>query len=384
MSKFKISKGVIMSRKRNFIFSLTCGFVFYFVPQINAQLLKGPYLIYSGINTEMNVLWQTDNHDDCEISWGLDQSCSTGKAQTHLKSEHNQHKFKITGLTPGSKYYYRVSQGQDSYAGSFRAAPDSEANSVEFLVYGDTRTNPDRQDEVCRNILATLAENPDYQTFILHVGDWASGNTDKDWAAEFFNRTYSNNISMQANLPIAGCRGNHETRKGIAFEEYWPYPYKAGGLYWSFDYGPAHIAIIDQYTNYSSGSAQLEWLTQDLINSTKKWKFILLHEPGWSAGSSNKDVQAHIQPLCEKYGVQVVFSGHKHYYSRAIVQGVQHLTIGTGGAPFRSPKSIKSKLAAFKTNTLGYARISIFGNTLNYEMLRSPDNTVIDTFTIQR
>ena len=51
----------------------------------------------------------------------------------------HQHKFKITALQPGNKYYYRISQGQNSYNGSFRTAPYSNATSVEFLAYGDTR-----------------------------------------------------------------------------------------------------------------------------------------------------------------------------------------------------------------------------------------------------
>ena len=337
----------------------------------------------------MNVLWQTDNQTRCEIKWGLDQTCSSGKAQSLEYDKDHQHNFKITGLSPGSKYYYRVRAGQDTYAGSFRAAPSSNAASAKFLVYGDTRTNPDKHNQVCGNILSTMAENPNYQTFILHVGDWVEGNSEKHWAKEFFNREYKNNITMQANLPIEGCRGNHEDKgTGKSFIEFWPYPYAGKGLYWSFDYGPAHVAIIDEYTNYSRGSAQLEWLEQDLRNSPKKWKFIVTHEPGWSAGSfrgNNKAVQANIQPLCEKYGVQIVFAGHNHYYSRAAVNGVQHLTIGTGGAPFHSPKLNKAEnIVALKTDILGYCRVTISGNTLNCEMLSSPDNTVIDRFTIQR
>ena len=142
-------------------------------------------------------------------------------------------------------------------------------------------SNPDRQNEVCGGVISAFSKDPACQTFILHVGDWVSGNTEKDWAAEFFNRSFTNNITMQANLPIAGCRGNHEG-KATVFAEYWPYPYAGNGLYWSFDYGPAHVAIVDEYTSYSRGSGQLRWLEQDLRNSTKKWKFIVMHEPGWS------------------------------------------------------------------------------------------------------
>ena len=167
------SKDMLMPKKRSFFLILSCEFLFCFTPTLDAQLLNGPYLMYFGPNTEMNVLWQTNDKTNCEIRWGLNESCSTGKAQSFEYVSDHRHKFKIAGLTAGNKYYYRVVDGPNSYSGSFRAAPDSNAGSVQFLAYGDTRTNPDRQNQVCGNILATLTENPNYQTFILHIGDWA-------------------------------------------------------------------------------------------------------------------------------------------------------------------------------------------------------------------
>jgi len=41
-------------------------------------------------------------------------------------------------------------------------------------------------------------------------------------------------------------------------------------FYWSFDYGPAHFTIVNQYSTYSVGSAQYNWLKNDLETSTKK------------------------------------------------------------------------------------------------------------------
>jgi predicted phosphodiesterase len=373
---------------RHFVGILIFGCTFLgSLPEANAQITKGPYLIYSGVNTQMTVLWQTDREENCRIAWGFDKTYSNGNASSFEYATDHQHEFTIKGLVPGSKYYYHVIVGQDTYSGSFRAAPPSNATSVEFLAYGDTRSNPDRQDKVCRGVISAFTEDPACQSFILHTGDWVSGNSEKDWANEFFNRSYKNNITMQANLPIEGCRGNHEG-KATVFSEYWPYPFVDDGKYWSFDYGPAHIAIVDEYTNLGRGSAQLEWLAQDLRNCTKKWKFILLHEPGWSASgffkSPNKDVQAYIEPLCEKYGVQIVFGGHNHYYARAVVHGVHHLTLGTGGAPFHQPKAGQPNIVAYQRDILGFCRISISGDVLNYEMLSSPDNRVIDSFTIVR
>ncbi|MBI3683978.1 MAG: metallophosphoesterase, partial [Acidobacteria bacterium] len=93
-------------------------------------------------------------------------------------------------------------------------------------------------------------------------------------------------------------------------------------------------------TSYTPGSAQLEWLAADLAASRKTWKFVLLHEPGWSAAGgdpNNSSVQAYVEPLCEQNGVSIVFAGHNHFYSRAALNGVTHITTGGGGAPLNIP-----------------------------------------------
>jgi hypothetical protein len=152
--------------------------------------------------------------------------------------------------------------------------------------------------------------------------------------------------TQTANIPHMGVRGNHEGG-ATYWKRYWPQPYQPGGLYFSFDYGPMHVVMLDQYTSYNAGSTQYNWLRDDLAASTKKWKFIVLHEPGWSAGGghgNNTTVQRDIQPLAEQYGVAIIFGGHNHYYARATVNGVQHLTVGGAALPLRRrPNIITSK-----------------------------------------
>jgi hypothetical protein len=194
---------------------------------------------------------------------------------------------------------------------------------------------------------------------------------------------------MQANMPIQGCAGNHEAYPigSVLYRKYWPYPYVNSRFYWSFDYGPAHIAVVDQYdpAGYAPGSAQYQWLENDLQTTTKPWKFIILHEPGWSAAGSNANnvyVQNYIQPLCETNGVQIVFCGHNHWYSRAVVNGVQHLTIGTAGGPPSTPLD-GNPYVVFKNRGYGYCLISIDGSTLTSTTYTSLGNIVIETFTLQ-
>jgi hypothetical protein len=153
--------------------------------------------------------------------------------------------------------------------------------------------------------------------------------------------------------------------------------------YWSFDYGPAHFAVVDQYTSYGPGSAQLTWLQNDLASTNKPWKFIYLHEPGWSAGGgheNNTSVQNYIQPLCIQYGVPILFAGHNHYYARALVNNIQHITTGGGGAPLYQPNLNYPYIVA-GASAYHFCKIEINDQSLHLTALK-PTGEIIDSFTI--
>jgi hypothetical protein len=355
-----------------------------------ATVRKGPYLIYPGTNTKMMVLWQLDSSQSCFLKWGLDTSYSDGNTVTSEYGTDHQHKHTITGLTPSSKYYYRVTVDPNQYTGSFRAAPPDDANSVKFLAYGDTRTNIFDHDMVDGAMADTFEADPNYHTFTLLSGDWVDdGEEEEDWDEEFFNPAALNTRRLQANLPINGCIGNHEydddSTPRTYFDKYWPYPY-VDGFYWSFDYGPVHIAVIDQYEKtYEPGSAQYNWLRKDLMATEKRWRFLQLHEPGYSAGhhGDSYDVREWIQPLCEKYKVDIVFCGHNHYYARSDKNGVKHITTGGGGAPLRDGSLNYSEYVEVYEKTYHFCKIDIRGDVLTFEAVR-PDGTIIDEFILSR
>lgn len=355
----------------------------------SACLIKGPYLIYPGDNTEMDVHWQLTDVDTSKIEWGLDTTYSGESITTSEYGSYHQHKHTITGLTPGTKYYYRVSSNAEDQdhqrTGSFVTAPEEQAEQVKFLVYGDTRSFPEDHDTVAAGMLSLISSESSYQTMLLAAGDMVSeGRNESSWTNEFFDPTYLNIQEVLANISYQSCVGNHELdgSDGDLYDAYFPYPY-VSGYYWSFDYGPMHVSVVDQYTDYSAGSAQLTWLEADLATTDKPWKILLFHEPGWSSGGghvNNTDVQNLIQPLCEQYGVSIIFSGHNHYYARAKVNGVQHITTGGGGAPLQTPETgfpyVKTTASVHH-----YCKVDISKNILTFEAVE-PDGTVVDTFKI--
>lgn len=356
----------------------------------NAAMRKGPYLIYPGVNDEMMVLWQLTGTQTCTLEWGEDTTYSSGSVQT-TEYGTNQHKYVITNLTPATKYYYRVTEDV-SHTGSFLAAPSDTATGVKFFAYGDSRSNPGTFDGVNTQLINTYEADPAYQSFTMLTGDWVNmGELESEWDNQHFNRSYPNTLELQANLPINGCIGNHEwdAAQGTLFDKYYPYPYPYGAdnanLYWSFDYGPAHFAVVDQYAAlYDPTSAQWSWLKNDLATTTKEWKFILLHAPGYSAHgghTDNTDVQNYIQPLCELYGVDIIFAGHNHYYARCVKNGVTHITTGGGGAGLYNPNPNYSPYIVTTAKLHYFCKIAINGLELDF-MAVDKDGTMIESFTL--
>ena len=364
-------------------------------PEPLPTLEKGPYLIYTGTNTEMMVLWQLEAERTCTLEWGLDESCVGGSATTTELDPGSdpvghQHEHVITELTPGTKYYYQVTDGDDTYPGSFTAAP-GDVDAIKILAFGDTRSQPKKMNEVTGQMINTYTEpDSNFQTIALHSGDWVNSNSELDWSNEFFHPDYANNREFQANMPIAGCRGNHEGGASL-FAKYYPYPYASlpyvvddpNGFYWSFDYGPIHVVMIDDNISYAPGSDQHNWLIGDLAGTEKLWKIAVYHSPAWGTGwhSNDTNAQRYLHDLLfTVYNVPIIINGDNHNYVRCEVEGIRHITSGGGGAPLYAVKESEPYVVT-ATRTYHHCEIDIDGGVLNLIAVDSAGK-VIDNFSI--
>jgi len=348
-------------------------------------LTKGPTLIYTGDNTKMRVFWQWNTNATFQMQWGTDTSYSSGNAavnpgntSTHLYT------YDISDLTPGSKYFYRVVAGSQCSIGTFYAAPAGDETNLKFISYGDTRTNGDIHNGLAGQVVSLYQSDPAFQTLNINVGDWVSDDSASAWNDEWFATSFTNLRTQDANISDIGVRGNHED-SATFWTQYWPEPFQSGGLYWSFDYGPAHFVLLDAYTDFGVGSEQYNWLKADLAASSKTWKFVATHEPGWSAGSGHENnipFQTDLQPLFQQSGVAMVFSGHNHYYARAMVNGIVELIMGGGGAPLYTPASGQPDIV-ITSESYSFGEFTISGNTLTAKVVDNSGAT-IDTFTVSK
>ena len=90
---------------------------------------------------------------------------------------------------------------------------------------------------------------------------------------------------------------------------------------------------------------QLEWLEKELAGSGSDWKIAFFHHPMYASGMHGSDeiLKGQLEPLFVKHGVNVVFTGHEHFYERIKPQkGIQYFVEGQlGQAPqgrHRSPQ----------------------------------------------
>jgi 3',5'-cyclic AMP phosphodiesterase CpdA len=362
---------------------------------------KGPYLIYPGDPTRMRVLWQAHETTLCTLEWGTDMQYAEGTVETTEYGDDHQHSYLISDLTPETRYFYRVTLGATSSAASFITAPDDNAISVKFMAHGDSQANVANHNMVCGAMIAEYLIDPGYQSLILGMGDLSNfGMLESDWDQYFFNPTQEHIRERLAHVPFHSSIGNHELYESATtydldaplFRKYFPYPF-VGDRYWSFDYGPAHIVVADLYPWYYDpglpniippgfiSPEQAQWIEDDLSSTEKPWKFVIIHESGWSAGPhpSNPSVQDTLHPLCETHGVDIVFAGHNHYYARAEVDDIYYLTT-SGGAHLYWPTPGSPNIVTTRRDH-HFCKIEINGPVLDLWAV-TPDAEIIDHFTI--
>ena len=348
------------------------------------EFVKGPYIMFGKNAGDMRIMWQLRRSYTAVIRRS-DGSCDFVDFDTISESnKEHLYIYDYKNLPKGSRSIYEIQVGLETVNGGFYTRPDDTLSKFSFFAYGDTRSKPVDHNKVCGQIMNQISKNYRLHSFILSTGDLvANGNKEEDWSEQFFNRNYINTSNLLASMPYMTSMGNHEGQ-GKLFAKYFPYEFfENERYYYTFNYGIAQFIAIDQFTNIKPNSAQYKWLENELKNSKSKWKIIMLHKPGYTAGGhrNNKKVSKYLQPLFKKYNVKLVLGGHNHYYARATVDGITHITTGGGGAPLYTPKKKEYIDTIDKSNH--FLLIEVNKNKLTLKAIRA-DGSIIEKIIINQ
>ena len=372
-----------------------------------SDFLKSPYLLYPNDNTTMTVMWQTTSTVVSKIEWGTTPSYGAQAIVTESGGGSYQHQFSytMTGLSPSSTIYYRVTAGSSSATGSFLAAANASVNELTFYAYGDNRDGVNDQENVLSHLLADMDKDPAHcQTFCLHAGDMTRFGEDEQFWVHFFPQVtdpseidFPSTVRFLGSMPVLMSIGNHETYDvngiipvfpGDILRKYWPFTYygQSNRSYYSFDYGPVHVTVLDQYADSGAyvvrGSAQYNWMVNDLASTTKPWKIVMFHEPAWTADTASshaKKIQDVLCPIFKANGVKLVIQGHTHFYARCNPpDGLTYLVLGGGGAMLGDPDA-SAPHVSHCAKAFHFARFDISGNMMKVTVT-DDSGKVIETF----
>jgi len=293
-----------------------------------------------------------------------------------------QHVFMLRNLEPSTEYWYQINDGR-TYCFT---TPVTDGQHLRFAASGDAHFGADRsRNDLTVNMLEQIADPANGFCLFFSLGDLVEyGFRDSQWNEAF--RDLSPTTSV---IPTKFVAGNHDTLFA-GLEHYKDYCYpddidlQTGSRLWNrIDVGKVHFLIIDlEWSAESYSAVQASWLEEQMRTiPSDDWKIVMGHGFYFSSGSiingwrwyDNQETIQLLTPLFEKYGVDLVFSGHVHQLELLQKSGVTYIVCGGfGGAPepqrtYESPSSLW-----YTTGEYGFVDVTVDEKEANI-VFRDPD-----------
>lgn len=312
------------------------------------------------------------------------------------------HKASLKNLKPGTVYVYRVGNGTDliSTQGTFKTA-EKNPDQFTFVQITDTQGANSRDYTVWEHTLDIALKTFPNARFLLHTGDMVdNGEEIVQW--DLFTGAVKSELM---NLPIEPAIGNHEAinRNGTNSDEKnfidrFNLPATMGtgapaGTVYSFDYGYAHIAVLNTECSSDNLSKEGDWLKADMQNSDKPWKIVALHRGPYGATYDSAEVRDALTPYFDEAGIDLVLQGHDHNYVRTYPMynkakatagtGTVYITANSGGVKFYPRKSRSWQAVDLQPYTQMFVAVTVAKSTLKIQAY-DVNTTLKDTITLSQ
>lgn len=313
-------------------------------PALAETLTVKPY-VQNVTASSAILMWRTDEAGIGQVRYANSRTVKELAATTH-------HSVQLTGLPAGAAIPYQLLSGDRVVAeGTFRTPP-AGSGKARFAIVGDTGSGNANQKAIAERLAAYRPE------FVLHTGDVVYDDGEERLYPGRFFKPFA---PISANAPVYPVFGNHDVKaeKGAAYLRAFDLPAKASGTerYYSFRWGQAEFFAIDTTDRdfMKAGTPQVAWLERALASSNATWKVVYGHHPFYSNGADGGKgfLRSRVQPLFQKYGVDLYVNGHEHNYERFLnpIAGTRYLITGGGGAwlrPGRQKFQDKNKPSIYK------------------------------------
>lgn len=296
--------------------------------RIGIHFVVGPYTQNMTTNS-ITIVWRTNiSTINNSVEYGMN---NFNEYVEYGQSNCTHHEITIHPSF-SSGYYKVISDDLISKEFKFNLADNcNNISDYKFVVIGDSRGIWDNWRNATEIAKAINSESPD---FVIHCGDMVyEGRNQSQW--DSWLRLMK---PLMQNTTLFTVYGNHEYDGSIYYRIF---ALPNNEMWYSFDYGPCHFTILNDYEPWAEDSLQYSWLESDLSSSDMPFKIVCFHEPIYCSGghSNRSDIRAVWEPLFNKYNVNLVFQAHCHYYQRINpINETLYIVTGAAGAPLSAPE----------------------------------------------
>lgn len=264
-----------------------------------------------------------------------------------------------------------------------------------LMAAGDIACRPSQPAFKGGNGTATKCRQK-YTAMLLAGADWVLPLGDEqyeDGTLAEFNASYD--LSWGAytsnSRPVPG---NHEYQTPGAAGYYAYFGAVAGAPatgYYAWDAGAWRLLALNSSVSMARGSAQYNWIENELATHANACVAAYWHEPRFRSGKSNVARFKPVWNLLYQYGADLVLNGHSHTYQRFApldpggnidrAQGLRQIIAGTGGKGFSGLLPGGPEVEASQNHTYGVLRLTLHAGSYDWEFVPEAGKTWTDSGT---
>jgi len=352
-------------------------------------------------STSMDIQWRTNSSvPEGKVNYWVSGTVDTMTAVANMKTMEdrllqndryvNRFAAHLDQLQPGTDYSYQVGSEQGAWSGTASFQTESGTDdSFSFIWFGDTHKSKHWGDLIQHS----FQEFPDVAFYSI-AGDLVStGLYRDDW-----DQLIHVSGPVFQYKPLMPVPGNHDSQDGLGawmYQEIFALPENgpekvSPELSYSFNYKNALFLMLDVT---SPIELQSKWIEEQLSSSQALWKFAIFHFPPYNYEEDYTEIRKEWCTLFDTYHVDMVMSGHTHYYMRSLPifneQVVEQHSQGTVyvisvGIP-GNHENMPDEAYAEHRDGKGwlYQHMEINGKRLIYKSL-DIDGNIKDTFIIEK
>ncbi|MHA1453681.1 MAG: metallophosphoesterase, partial [Promethearchaeota archaeon] len=300
-----------------------------------------------------------------------------GNSPTNLSLTFNNatdvkiHHARLTGLIPGTRYYYQVedSEGNPLWdVRTFKTAPNLGETFNVTLISDTQQLWGIGHYEMVASAISKIHETD----FVLDAGDIVQlADDQKSW--DYFFKVSEKYTDR---FPLITVPGNHDGDDVNSLYTTYFTQSHPNGRYYSFNWSNTQFVMAeiadggDVHKGIPENDLHYTWLNQTLENGQDKdYRVLMFHRQIFSSLGNNEELMANLIPVIEKYNVSLTIYGHIHSYERFYYQNYTYLCSGGGGG-----------LQNIYVRTQEFSEVHAMGPTISY-LEFSPSGIRLKTVT---